>query len=266
MSKHRLILTVLFLISVVFVTSGFGAVKIREGALRDGFLLAGIDGKLLTQDSNDRWLFELGADVNDGRFFVKTGSAIELLPSSGLEKMTYDVKKRSSGDYRLWGKVTRYKGKNFIFPTYFLPLSKVKRKETQQTEHPAPQNPNEANDVIKMPDEVLKKLGGRRVIRTEELEKGLVLESDRMLADRIGFIEGEKINSRLVLDSLGRRAQRISFHLLPCHILERGQQLQTREPEAVRFKTAGIVTRYRGEYYLLLQRAIRVYGHGNFGN
>ena len=122
------------------------------------------------------------------------------------------------------------------------------------------------NDVIKMPDEVLKKLGGRRVIRTEELEKGLVLESDRMLANRIGFIEGEKINSRLVLDSLGRNAQRISFHLLPCHALERGQQLQAREPEDVRFKTAGIVTRYKGEYYLLLQRAIRVYSHGNFGN
>ena len=117
-----------------------------------------------------------------------------------------------------------------------------------------------------MPDEVLKKLGGRRVIRTEELEKGLVLESDRMLANRIGFIEGEKINSRLVLDSLGRNAQRISFHLLPCHALERGQQLQAREPEDVRFKTAGIVTRYKGEYYLLLQRAIRVYSHGNFGN
>ena len=191
MSKHIAILQVLLLTSVVLARPGFGASKIREGALRDGFLLAGVDGKLLAQDSNDRRLFELGADVNDGRFFVKTGSAIELLPSSGLEKMTYDVKKRSSGDYRLWGKVTKYEGKNFIFPTYFLPLSKVKRQETQQTEQPAPQNLNEANDVIKMPDEVLKKLGGSRIIRTEEVEKGLVLESDSMLADRIGFIEGK---------------------------------------------------------------------------
>jgi len=266
MSKHIVVVMVLFLISVVFVTSGFGAGKIREGALRDGFLLAGIDGKLITQDSNDRWLFELGADVNDGRFFVKTGSAIELLPSSGLEKMTYDVKKRSSGDYRLWGKVTKYKGKNFIFPTYFLPLSKVERQETKQPEQSAPQSLNEANDVIRLPDEVLKKLGGRRIIRTEELEKGLVLESDSMLADRIGFIEGEEINSKLELDALGRNARRISFWLLPCHALEHAQQLQMREPEAVRFKTAGIVTRYKGEYYLLLQRAIRVYAHGNFGN
>ena len=254
---------VLLLISAVSVTPGFGASKIREGTLRDGFLLAGVDGKLLTQDSNDRWLFELGTDVNDGRFFVKTGLAIELLPSSGLEKMRNDVKKRSSGDYRLWGKVTKYEGKNFIFPTYFLPLSKVERHEAQQTEEPAPESLNEPNDVLTIPDEVLKKLGGRRIIRTEELEKGLVLESDSMLADRIGFIEGEKINSKLVL---GRNARQISFRLLPCHGLEHAQQRQMSELEAVRFKTAGIVTRYKGEYYLLLQRAIRVYTHGNFGN
>jgi len=266
MSKYLVVVMVLFLISVISMEPGFGASKVREGALRDGFLLAGVDGKLLTQDSNDRWLFELGTDVNDGRFFVKTGSAIELLPSSGLEKMTYDVKKRSSGNYRLWGKVTKYEDKNFIFPTYFLPLSKVESQEIQQPEQPAPQSLNEPNDVIRMPDEVLKKLGGRRIIRTEELEKGLVLESDSMLADRIGFIEGEKINSKLVLDALGRNARRISFRLLPCIALEHAQQQQMSELEAVRFKTAGIVTRYKGEYYLLLQRAISVYTHGNFGN
>ncbi|MHC4739130.1 MAG: hypothetical protein ACYS9Y_09535 [Planctomycetota bacterium] len=266
MSKHIVVVMVLLLISVVWVTPGLGAVKIREGALRDGFLLAGVDGKLLTQDSKDRWFFELGTDVNDGRFFVKPGSAIELLPSSGLEKMTNDVKKRSSGDYRLWGKVTKYEGKNFIFPTYFLPLSKVERQEVQQPEPSAPQSLNEPNDVIRMPDEVLKKLGGRRIIRTEELEKGLVFESDSMLADRIGFIEGQKINSKLVLDALGRNARRISVWLLPCHALEHAQERQMSELEAVRFKIAGIVTRYKGEYYLLLQRAIQVYTHGNFGN
>ncbi len=266
MSKYLVIVMFFLLISMNSVTPGFGAGKIREGALRDGFLLAGVDGKLITQDSNDRWLFELVTDVNDGRFFVKTGSAIELLPSSWLEKMTYDVKKRSSGDYRLWGTVTKYEGKNFIFPTYFLPLSKVEPQEAQQREEPAPQSLNEPNDVLTIPDEVLKKLGGRRIIRTEELEKGLVLESDSMLADRIGFIEGEKINSKLVLDALGRNARQISFRLLPCHGLEHAQQRQMSELEAVRFKTAGIVTRYKGEYYLLLQRAIRVYTHGNFGN
>jgi hypothetical protein len=35
-------------------------------------------------------------------------------------------------------------------------------------------------------------------------------------------------------------------------------------PEPVRFKIAGVVTKYKGEKYLLLQKATRIYGHGNF--
>ena len=32
----------------------------------------------------------------------------------------------------------------------------------------------------------------------------------------------------------------------------------------LRFRVAGIVTKYNGEYYILLQRAARAYNHGNF--
>jgi len=35
-------------------------------------------------------------------------------------------------------------------------------------------------------------------------------------------------------------------------------------PEPVRFKIAGIKTAYKGEHYLLLQKATRVYSHENF--
>ncbi|MHC4395832.1 MAG: hypothetical protein ACYS1A_09270 [Planctomycetota bacterium] len=243
---------------------------VRKYQLRDGFVLAGIDGKLTGADANDVRFFEFDSEISDGKASVKAGSAIELLPSSALEKMTADAKERTSAGYRLWGEVTKYKGKNFIFPTYFLPLNKIEQQKSQQTQQPKPQSINDPNDVITIPDEVMKKLGGRRIIRTEQLEKGLLLKADSILADRIGFISScicAKTNEQcnFILDALGRNAQRSSFRLLPCRMLELAQRQKANEPEPVRFKIAGIVTKYKGQNYLLLQRATRVYTHGNFG-
>ena len=33
----------------------------------------------------------------------------------------------------------------------------------------------------------------------------------------------------------------------------------------MRFNVAGILTRYKGQQYLLLQKATRIYSYGNFG-
>lgn len=268
MSKRSTILVLVFFISSVSVV---GAGMARKHLLRDGFLLDGVDGRLIVQDSNDRLLFELDLDVSDGKVFVKAGSAIELLPSSALEKMAVDMKERASASYRLWGKVTKYKGENFIFATYFLPLSKVELQKSQQTQQANRQKVNEPNDVLSIPDEVVKKLAGRRIIRTEQLEKGLELKADSILADRIGFISScvhakTNVQCKFVLDAFGRNAGQISFRLLPCQVLQQVQRKQSNELEPVRFKIAGIVTKYKDRYYLLLQRARRVYTHGNFGS
>lgn len=262
MGKRSTALLFMFFISAVPAVSALGTRTVRKQLLPDGFLLAGADGKLITQDSNDRWFFEFDSGIGDDKTRLPAGTAIELLPSSRLEKMTADMKEPTSADYRLWGKVTKYKGKNFIFPTYFLLLGKAVQQKTQQ---PQPQSINEPNDVLLIPNEVVNKLTGRRIIRTEQLEKGLELKADSILADRIGFIHDSGHEISFVLDAFGRNTARISFGLLPCQASERAQRQQSNQPEPVRFKIAGIVTKYKGRYYLLLQRATRIYSHGNFG-
>ena len=76
----------------------------------------------------------------------------------------------------------------------------------------------------------------------------------------------KKNDGRLVfvLDAFGLNVRPVSLRLLPCGVLEMAEQIQAAVPEPVRFKIAGIITKYKGENYLLLQRATRVYSHQNF--
>ena len=76
--------------------------------------------------------------------------------------------------------------------------------------------------------------------------------------------EGTWRKASFVLDALGRKEAKISLRLLPCQALEWAQREQLTDPEELRFKIAGIVTKYKGKNYLLLQRATRTYSHGNF--
>ena len=280
MFKHLMVLISAFSMSV----AAYGIETIDGPALRDGFVLGGVDGKLIGGDSNDvfqgiseagftvpeRWFFEFDSDVSDEISIVKAGTAIELLPSSALERLTSEVEKNSEASSRLWGRVTEYNGRNFIFGFYFLPLSEVKPPELQeaQEQRQTGRRPaiNEPNDALAVPQEIIEKLTSRRIIRTEQLRKGLELKQDSILADRTGLLvrqgDGQFV---FVLDALGRGIQQISFRLLPCETLERAWRVRSAEAEQVRFKIAGIVTRYKGNHYLLLQRAIRVYSYENFG-
>lgn len=283
-SSVILVLTLFISLSLALAASAVGAATARRALLRDGFGLAGVDGKLTPADGNDRWSFELDSDLSDDKSVIEAGSVIELLPSAALERMIADANDRSSASYRLWGRVTKYTGKNFIFPVFFLPLSKVKQPQPQQSQQQEKQAVNEPNDVLTIPDEIVKRLKARKIIRTEQLKKGLELKQDCILADRTGFIspiasrdayrakvkwKKEEVKTQaaryeFVLDALGRNIQRISFSLLPCQALEQARQKQSAEPDLLRFKAAGIVTRYKGRHYLLLQRAVRVYSHENF--
>ena len=297
-----------FLMSVVPAASGFGTETGHERLLRDGFVLKGVDGKLTRQDSlvpvghepkldwcGSGWFFEFDSDVNDYRARASAGTKLELLPSSALEKMIADVNERSAAAYRLWGWTTKYKGRNFIFPSHFLRLAKISkprsptsqgiqqkgRKSTESLSakegkrQPAVSEPN---DVLAIPREIMEKLKAGRVVgperlrRTPKAKKGVgdsaaktELEQDSILADRTAFLVKQD-DGRLVfvLDALGRNVRPVSLRLLPCEVLELAEQRQSAVPESVRFKIAGIVTKYKGKNYLLLQKATRVYSHQNF--
>ena len=310
MSKLRAFLVLAFSVSVAPGVSGFNTTITRKSPLlRDGFILRGVDGKLSGPDSNDTWHFELASDVNDYRAVIKSGTKLELLPSSALEKMISDAKIRSDVTYRLWnGTITRYKGKNFIFATFFLPLSPIKKPEPKITAEPQQEQiePVEApraagreiepivrdpNDVLTIPPDILEKLRARReemgtsvqrVVDSNRVsvdDPNLAAEerrqpepehysrgADSVFVDRTAFLVGQT-DGRLVfaLDALGRNIQQLSLRLLPCEVLELAEQKRSAELEPVRFKIAGILTRYESQNYLLLQKATQIYSHGNFG-
>ena len=292
MSKMTIFLILVFFMSVVPSASGFDAEITREmPLLRDGFVLNRVDGKLIGPDSNDIWLFELASDVNDYRTVIKAGTKLELLPSSTLERMTVDRKTHTTGAYRLWNsRVTKYKGRNYIFPSFFLPVTKAKKPpQKQDSQADAATGPEPAreidvddpNDVLAMPQEIVEKLRARR-----EESRGINKQTrpfipspggapdaesytqspDSVFVDRTAFLV-EQDDGRFVLvpDALGRNVQKLSLHLLPCAALELTESKQAGEPEKMRLKIAGIVTKYKGKNYLLLEKATRTYSHGNFG-
>jgi len=299
--------------TVTPVRTSNGARTARKTLLRDGFVLTGVDGKLTGTDSNDirfqdsnedsqshyigfgvpkRWFFEFDSDVRNDKAVVKDGTSLELLPSSTLEKMTADVEKHTAATYKLWGRVTKYKGRNFIFPIYFLPLSETKKLPPSTSQEPREKTGptlNDPNDVLTIPKEILNKLKTRRIIRPEQLKKGLELKQDSILTDRTGFISSCVIRDayrvkekrkeekgktqyairntqcEFVFDALGRNVQQIILRLLPCQALESAERRQSAEADRLRFKIAGILTKYKGSHYLLLERTTRIYSHGNFG-
>jgi len=283
MCKRLTILIFASFISAVVIASGFGVGRARKTTLlQDGFILAGVDGRLTKRFPIDdfqltienrksaRWFFKFDSELSDGKSRIGAGATIELLPSAALEKVTADVKKHSDADHRLWGRVTKYKGRNFIFGIYSLPLSKINRPQSPVSQKPQQQDSgptiNEPNDALTIPQEIIDRLKTRRIVRPEQLLKGLELKTDCILADRTGFIRDLGHGVSFVPDALGRNIQQqISFQLLPCQALERAQRQQSVEPEPLRFKVAGIVTQYKDEHYLLLQQAVRVYSHENFG-
>lgn len=265
MDKRPAILILVFLTSYATLGAGPG----REITAQDGFVLSGVDGKVTKADSNEKWLFEFDSDVSDDKSQVYAGASLELLPSSTLEKMSADMGDRTTTSYRLWGTATKYKDRNFIYPIYFLPLSKVK-----QTKQPIPQKSqqqqpqltiNEPDDALVLPQEIIAKLKTKKTFQPKQLQKGLELKQDFILAERTGFIAEKDGKLVFELDALGKNVQKISFQLLPCQALERLQRTQAGEPDPIRFKIAGIVTKYKDQNFLLPQRAIRAYSHDNFG-
>jgi len=89
---------------------------------------------------------------------------------------------------------------------------------------------------------------------------------DSMLIGRTAILQ-TRPDGRLIftLDALGFSVQTTSLIPLPNEILELTEAEYRSALNPPRFKIAGIKTRYKGKTYLLLQKAIRAYSHGNFG-
>lgn len=260
-------LFIVFFISLLCGVS-FSKEKVDKKLIRDGYVLAGVDGQLHAEKS--KWLFKFSSDLTDGKVTIKAGSSLQILPSASLEKMTENLAEYPQASYRLLNAIiTRHENKNYIYLNYFLPLADVKEPSVKEVNEPNQQEPkviiNEPNDVVVIPQDIIDKLSNRRIVRPENLTSSMELKQDSILANRAGFIkkrtDGKKV---FVFDGVGRNVPKVSIDLLPCEILELAEKKQTREPERIRFRISGIVTKYKGRYYLLLQQATRLYSHGNF--
>jgi hypothetical protein len=279
MGKKVAILILALFAGTGFVAGSFGPEKTSQTLLNDGFVLTSVDGRMSSSDGNDVWFFVLASDVNDGKARVGANTSLQLLPSSTLERMTADMKERLGEDYRIWARVTRYKGRNFLFPIYFLPLSKVKDSalatpadanlaDTSQAAQIMPKpTANDPNGTLAIPKAIIDRLSDRPTVYRQQPqepnslgEKLRSIKQDYILADRTGFIS---LPSRIgfaydgltpprtefVLDGLGLSVQQTAFRLLPCQVLEQAEQQSATgglRPEQTRLKIVGIITEYKG--------------------
>jgi len=300
MGKKVAILILVTFVGTDSIAGTSGPAKTSPALLNDGFVLTGVNGKLSSPDGNETWLFILASDVNDGKSRVDANTALQLLPSSTLERITADLKQRSGEDYRVWARVTKYKGRNFLFPVYFLPLSKVKDSalvtptdvnlvDTSQAAKARPTPAaNEPNGTLAIPKAIIDRLSDKPTVYRQQPkepntqgEKLRGIKQDYILADRTGFISAGLPSpihhtyggftlprTEFVLDALGLSVQQGTFRLLPCQVLEQAERESAAggpRADQIRFKIAGIITEYKGDKYLLLQRATRAYSYGNFG-
>jgi hypothetical protein len=268
----------------ILVSSAYlGAQAGVRKPLPEGTVLNAVDGKLAHVDVNDVWLFELSEDVNNVSGRIAAGAKLEVLPSAMLGLLIADVNDRQAPTYRLSAMVTQYNGRNYLFPTYYLPLSKLQGTEPvtsqdQQPQMPGGITPGDKSADLTIPPEVIEKLKNRRAARGPQREDPESPDSTtarkslgRMLIDKVGRISVHSNGpaapgQRPVFTpyALGWSIGKTNYMLLPCRALEQAQQMQAGSPDPVRFKVAGLVTEFKGRQYLLLQRAIRAYSYGNF--
>ncbi|MGA2677694.1 MAG: hypothetical protein ABSF37_00175 [Sedimentisphaerales bacterium] len=282
-ARFILALTIAAAITTSAATTKTNGNKLQAGdkLLPDDYVFAGVDGKLV-QTGTDKWAFEFESAANIGGVEIKAGQTVEMLGSATLEKMILDAKERNDTMFRIWAKVAKFEGKNYLFAVYYLSLRKIDRpaEETEENEpnktsqESSPrlssgQAVNAPNDVVNIPPEIVALLKTSEVLPTTEAQatrqEELQLKQDTIFANRAGRVAVKNGVYVFEADAFGRGVDKFTIKLLPCQKLEDAMTQVRSESNPVRFNVAGILTKYKGEQYLLLQKATRMYSYGNFG-
>jgi len=300
----------IFGLLLLLAGAGLGAQPAARKPLPETAVLDRVDGRLFRADANTpaptefcpsggTWLFELTREVKTRDYALPAGTRFVLLPSATLGQLLADVNDRAAPRYRLSARVTQYRGRNYLLPVYYLPLSKFRDQTPAPDERqPAagdraspesaggPPLPDEPE--LKIPSEVLEQLqnqpplrGPRRDTRTRP--EPVPATPDRVLVNCVGRIESCRCavagaplpagsDQRAAVGpwvfvpyALGWNLSDLQYELLPSRALEEALQVRRQALDPIRFNVAGLVTEFRGRKYLLLQRAIVAYNYGNFG-
>lgn len=130
--------------------SALSATTYPSSLLREGFVFNGVDGTVRkVVGTEDKWVFTPDTAVTDIAGILRKTECIELLPSSTLEKIVFEVEQNektgTAVSLRIWGTVTTYSDRaviqkrnsdsesanelppyrNFLFPAYFVPMTKI---------------------------------------------------------------------------------------------------------------------------------------------
>ena len=237
--------------------------------LREGFVYKGVSGLITFDEENGKWFFAADSDVNDTRKIITAGTKIELLKTGTLEQLAdYAEKNEPPLAVRLWAKVTRYDDRNYLFAVYFITMSgKVSDESVDKAAEPEEKieevvsDPNESSII---PANIMRMLKPKRVVSLSKMREVIQTEGNVVLVGRTGFVKFRDGGKTFEIDGLGRKIDGASFGLLPCEALQRTELAMSTGLSRQRYRVAGEVTRYKGEYYILLQRAVRTYSHGNF--
>ena len=222
--------------------------------LNDGQMLVAMSGKLHTAEQPDTWTFALTAELPVGSRMLPSGTHLPLLPNAVLGDLLADGKKAGHSEYRLWARATRYRNHNYLFVTRFGTLAADVPNEM-------PPDPNTlGSEAVPMPPEIRARIQSHQVLKMPTAPA----RTDRILLDRLGILTMQAGTPRLVLKARGRSTAGPTYRLLPCQVLEQLERQQRDSPDTLVFRVVGIRTTFRGDDYLLLQRAVRSYGHGNF--
>jgi hypothetical protein len=264
----KLVRIILMTIVAVQAAAVFAANESGE-LLRDDFVISGADG-LLVEGQNGQWQFEFETDLSDGVVTLKAGQPVTLLKSATLEKMVGDEGRRVEARYRLWGKITKFEGENYLFASYFVGLRKLEdRKQKTENIKPASQNSgqmvNSPNDVVKIPEEIVSQLSTSEVVATVEAPAAMPLKQDTIFANKVGRLYEKQGKYFFQPDGLGMSVDKSEIELLPCQMLDDAMKQVKNAVNPVRFSVAGIVTKYKDQRFMLLQKMTRVYSYGNFG-
>ena len=240
--------------------------------IRQGFPFSAKQGMLFYDVSDDICFFAFDEDFDGLTASIPAGKKIEVLGCATLEKMTTALIDHNAADFKIWGTFSTYKDKNYIYPVYFIPLTKIEDIIDEPIEDV--NDPNDPNQISQaediddpdiIPEDIMERLKPKRIITTEQITQTLDARKDAVLVNRTGYItKASKDSYMLRLDNLGRKVQKTSFKILPSAQLERALGFVKKDSGKVRFKFANIITKYKDQNYILLQKAVPSYSHRNF--
>jgi hypothetical protein len=231
--------------------------------LPEGFVLNGTEGS--AQKDPNGWSFTIDSNLVYLKTTLPAGSVLPILPSSGLEQIRAYATKENISRVKIWGILTSYKKKNFLFPIQVIALSASSTKPSEplptQRIDPNTMDPT-VSDVI--PSEVMKILRSQSKIDLAKMSEAMTAGgTDFALIGKSGYLAAGQDNS-FTPDSFGRKVERGRLPLLPCLTLEETQKDLAKALGKHRYTISGIVTTYEGKQYLLPYRAVRTYSNGNF--